>query len=156
MSAASELLERLLEGTDLTQPEAELLLGLLTDGTAAPAMIGRVLAALRATLADPRGRWILCSAHREAASERALSGLAEGRLRSIVIDRSFIDAEGVRWVIDFKTSVHEGAGLEEFLDSEVQRYRGQLAAYAALARGLGAQPVRAGLYFPLLGVFRPM
>ena len=48
MSAASELLERLLEGIDLTQPEAEMLLGLLTDGTAAPAMIGAVLAALRA------------------------------------------------------------------------------------------------------------
>ena len=117
---------------------------------------GRVLAALRATLADPRGRWILCSAHREAASERALSGLAEGRLRSIVIDRSFIDAEGVRWVIDFKTSTHEGGRLEAFLTRELERYRAQLEVYRALARELGPEPVRAGLYFPLLGVFQEL
>ncbi|MGC8517343.1 MAG: UvrD-helicase domain-containing protein [Steroidobacteraceae bacterium] len=117
---------------------------------------GRVLAALRATLADPRGRWILSSAHREAASERALSGLADGRLRSIVIDRSFIDAEGVRWVIDFKTSTHEGGRLEGFLAQELERYRAQLEVYRALARELGPEPVRAGLYFPLLGAFQEL
>ena len=121
-----------------------------------PFATGRVLAALTATLADPRGRWILCGAHREAASERALSGLADGRLRSIVIDRSFIDAEGVRWVIDFKTSTHEGGRLEGFLAHELERYRAQLEGYRALARELGPEPVRAGLYFPLLGAFQEL
>ena len=48
MAAVRDLLERLLEGVDLTQPEAEELLGLLTDGATAPAVIGAVLAALRA------------------------------------------------------------------------------------------------------------
>ena len=114
----------------------------------------RVLAALAGTVEDARGRWILDAGHREAASELALMGLAEGRLRSIVIDRSFIDAQGVRWVIDFKTSTHEGGRLEAFIAREAQRYRAQLAVYAALARELGPEPVRAGLYFPLLGAFQ--
>lgn len=48
MSDARELLERLLDGTNLTQPQAEQLLGLLTDGETPPALIGAVLAALRA------------------------------------------------------------------------------------------------------------
>ncbi len=48
MSPARDLLEQLLEGEHLTQPQAETLLGLLTDGTTPPAMIGAVLAALRA------------------------------------------------------------------------------------------------------------
>ena len=54
MSDARELLERLLEGLDLTQTQAEELLGLLTDGATPPALIGAVLAALRAkgTVAD--------------------------------------------------------------------------------------------------------
>jgi ATP-dependent helicase/nuclease subunit A len=113
----------------------------------------RVLAALAGTLEDPRGRWILARTHREARSELALTGLADGRLRSVVIDRSFVDERGVRWVIDFKTSEHEGGRGEDFIDREVQRYRAQLAVYAALARELGPEPVRAGLYFPLLRVF---
>ena len=113
----------------------------------------RVLAALAGTLEDPRGRWILARGHREARSELALTGLADGRLRSVVIDRSFVDEDGVRWVIDFKTSEHEGGRLEDFIDREVQRYRAQLAVYAALARELGPEPVRAGLYFPLMRVF---
>jgi ATP-dependent helicase/nuclease subunit A len=57
-------------------------------------------------------------------------------------------------VIDFKTSRHEGGGLEKFLEQEVDRYRSQLETYVALARALGPQPVRAGLYFPLMGAFR--
>ena len=113
-----------------------------------------VVAALARTVSDDRGCWILSREHREAASELALTGIVGGRLTSVVVDRSFVDTQGTRWVIDFKTSRHEGGRLEQFLDEELRRYRGQLETYAALARGLGPQPVRAALYFPLLGAFR--
>jgi len=63
-------------------------------------------------------------------------------------------ADGIRWVVDFKTSTHEGGNLETFLADEVRRYEGQLRRYAYLARQLGSEPVRAGLYFPLLGAWR--
>jgi ATP-dependent helicase/nuclease subunit A len=113
-----------------------------------------VVEAVTRTLGDARGRWILDGAHPYAASELALTGISEGRLRSVVIDRCFVDEAGTRWVIDYKTSRHEGAGVEAFLDAEVERYRAQLSGYVALARTLGPQTVRAGLYFPLLGAFR--
>ncbi len=115
--------------------------------------VARAMAALRATLADPRGRWLLDPAHRESQCELALTGVAAGRLQSIVIDRSFVDAEGTRWVVDYKTSSHEGGDLEGFIASERSRYRAQLARYVAFARELGPQPVRAALYFPLLARF---
>jgi len=115
-----------------------------------------VLEALTRTVADDRGRWILSRRHREAGSELALTGMSGGRLTNVVIDRSFVDEQGTRWVIDFKTSPHEGGRLEDFIDRELARYRAQLEKYAALARGLGPQPVRAALYFPLLGVFREL
>ncbi len=121
-----------------------------------PAAAALILAALRQTVADERGRWLLDPAHRDAQAELALTGLADGRLRTFVIDRTFIDAHGTRWVIDYKTSRHEGGGIEAFLDSEVERYRAQLAGYVELLAGLGPQPVRAGLYFPLLGAFREL
>jgi ATP-dependent exoDNAse (exonuclease V) beta subunit len=85
-----------------------------------------------------------------------LTGIAGGRLTNVVIDRSFIDRNGTRWVIDYKTSRHEGGGLATFLEKEMDRYRAQLETYVALARGMGAAPVRAGLYFPLLDVFREL
>ncbi len=113
-----------------------------------------VVTALVRTLADECGRWILGGGHREAMSELALTGLAAGRLRSVVIDRCFVDESGSRWVIDYKTSRHAGGGLEDFLAEEVERYRGQLSTYVALAQRLGPQPVRAALYFPLLRAFR--
>jgi ATP-dependent exoDNAse (exonuclease V) beta subunit len=115
-----------------------------------PAAEERVLRALRATLADPLGRDIL-RPRPGAHSELALTGLYEGRLTSIVVDRCFVDEQGVRWVVDFKTSEHEGSDLSRFVASEVERYLPQLRRYARLAAALGPEPVRAALYFPLLG-----
>jgi ATP-dependent exoDNAse (exonuclease V) beta subunit len=115
-----------------------------------------IVDAVRSTLADERGRWLLRATHREARSEWELSGVSGGRLRNVVIDRSFVDEGGTRWVIDYKTSRHEGGDLPGFLAREVERYRAQLADYAALVRALGSEPVRAALYFPLLRAFREL
>jgi ATP-dependent helicase/nuclease subunit A len=119
----------------------------------------RVVEALAAVHRDPRGRWILQKG-REDMREHALSGYVHpggrghGEVVRVVFDRSFIDSEGVRWVIDYKTSQHLGGRLEEFLDREVERYRPQLNRYAALAKKLGPEPVRLGLYFPLMRAWR--
>ena len=112
--------------------------------------------ALARTLADARGRWIFAREHREPGSELALTGIAAGQLLNVIIDRTFIDATGTRWVIDFKTSRHEGGNLDAFLDEELARYRPQLERNRALAQALGTQPVRAALYFPLLSRFREL
>ena len=118
--------------------------------------VADVLEALTRSVEDERGRWILSREHAQAGSELALTGMADGRLTNVVIDRSFVDHGGTRWVIDFKTSPHQGGRLDDFIDRELERYRGQLQKYTALARGLGPEPVRAALYFPLLGVFREL
>jgi ATP-dependent exoDNAse (exonuclease V) beta subunit len=115
-----------------------------------------VIEALTRTVNSARGRWIFAAEHHDARSEWALTGIAAGRLTNVVIDRTFIDSDGMRWVIDFKTSRHEGGGLDAFLEQEMARYRPQLETYVALARGIDTTPVRAGLYFPLLDVFREL
>ncbi len=114
----------------------------------------RVTEALLGVHRDPRGRWILKAGYRDDMREHALSGLTHGEVVRAVFDRSFIDEEGVRWVIDYKTSQHLGGGVEQFLDREVERYRPQLQRYARLAIQLGPQPVRLGLYFPLMCAWR--
>jgi ATP-dependent helicase/nuclease subunit A len=112
--------------------------------------------ALMNTLSDERGRWIFSNAHRDARSELALTGVTGGQLLNVIIDRTFVDEAGTRWVIDFKTSRHEGGDLESFLDEEMHRYRPQLERNVALARAMGGEEVRAALYFPLLGKFREL
>ena len=123
----------------------------LTDATQ------RVSEALAKTLDDGRGRWILES-HRLAVSEWRLSGLRDHLIVNVAIDRTFVDAEGVRWIIDFKTGGHEGADIGAFLDNEQRRYRQQLENYALLVHGLDAvsraPTIKLGLYFPLLGGWR--
>jgi ATP-dependent helicase/nuclease subunit A len=117
----------------------------------------RVIAAMERTLADERGRWLLGidSRIREAASELALSGVVEGQILEGVIDRTFLDESGQRWIVDFKTSTHEGGGLDAFLDEEVVRYRPQLERYARLMRAYRpGEHVRAALYFPVLRQWR--
>ncbi len=113
----------------------------------------RIESGLLRTLRDARGRWILQN-HSDAASEMPIAGLLDGSLCEAVIDRTFIDEEGVRWIIDYKTSNHEGAGVENFLEQEKDRYREQLERYARLMvqrADHADRPIRLGLYFPLLG-----
>lgn len=117
----------------------------------------RVVAALERTLEDPRGRWLLglTGDTEDASSELALSGVIGERIIEGVIDRTFVDSEGTRWIVDFKTSTHEGGGLEGFLDEEVERYRPQLASYAHLMRLYSPErSIRVALYFPLMRQWR--
>lgn len=103
-----------------------------------------VAGALKNALADERGRWLL-GPHQQARSEHPLRMCSSDGVRTYVIDRLFHDADGIRWIVDFKTSRHEGSGLEQFLDDQRTRYELQLNAYAA-----AFDQAHLGLYFPLL------
>ncbi|MFZ9563343.1 MAG: PD-(D/E)XK nuclease family protein, partial [Burkholderiales bacterium] len=118
-----------------------------------PDAAARAQQALIRCVSDERGRWVL-GAQAQGRSELRLTGLVDGQRINAVIDRTFIDAQGVRWIIDYKTSTHEGADVDAFLDNEQLRYRGQLERYARLMQAGGDQSIRLGLYFPLLGGWR--
>ncbi len=109
----------------------------------------RVAQALLNVVQDERGRWVL-GAHPEHRSELRLSVAQDGRVRRMVLDRTFVTADGTRWIVDYKVGAHEGADTDAFLDAEQLRYRGQLEAYGA-ALGGGAC---LGLYFPLVPGWR--
>lgn len=110
----------------------------------------RVVTALDRIAEDDKGRWVLFGA---GESELALSGVIDGSVQSIVIDRVRVDSDGVHWIVDYKTSTHEGGDLAGFLQQESDRYRPQLEKYAAIYSELTDAPVRTALYFPLLQEF---
>jgi ATP-dependent exoDNAse (exonuclease V) beta subunit len=108
----------------------------------------RVRDALRNTLADKHGRWIL--QERETANnEYALSAVLDAKRQSIKVDRTFVE-NNTRWLIDYKTSDQEGTITENYLREQVDKYREDLARYARVLHAWDGLPVRGGLYFPLL------
>ncbi len=110
------------------------------------AAMHRVLAGLATAVSGPNGRWILAG-HAGAAAELALIGPQV----AAVVDRTFVDGEERRWVVDYKTSEpRPGESQEAFFAGESDRYRPQLAGYAQLLKAIEPQrEVRGGLYFPL-------
>ncbi|MDX1515808.1 MAG: UvrD-helicase domain-containing protein [Woeseiaceae bacterium] len=110
----------------------------------------RVELALHNVRRDRTGRWLIDG---PGECELALSGIYRGDVDAIVIDRVRIDDEGVHWIVDYKTSTHEGGDLEGFLEAESERYRPQLEKYACIYRSYSGAPVRCALYFPLLQRF---
>ena len=112
--------------------------------------VERAATALAMALEDERGRWLL-GRQPGARNEYRITASVEGVRMRLVIDRFFEDAEGRTWIVDYKTSSHEGANPEGFLDGEQVRYRDQLERYAVAVQRPAA---RRGLYFPLLKGWR--
>src|SRR3989475_9393518 len=110
----------------------------------------QVSVALKNAISDERGRWVL-GPHPETRSEHSIRVTGAAGANTYIVDRIFRTAEDVRWIVDYKTSSHEGTDVEGFLEREKQRYRAQLESYA---RALGPVEAMLGLYFPLLSGWR--
>lgn len=114
--------------------------------------VRQVLRALSNTLESERGRWIL-SPHPSAQVEMPIQGRIGNTLITGTVDRLFRD-DGTLWIIDFKTSEHQGANLERFMNEEQRRYRQQMQNYGTLLSRIMPGAIRLGLYFPLLNAWR--
>ncbi len=133
------------------------LLALGIDDAHQPGALERIRRAMSTVTASERAAWLLDPQARDGRSELALTAMIDGVAHGLRIDRSFVDASGTRWVVDWKTSEHEGGEREAFLDRELERYRGQLERYARAMKLLEPQrPLRVGLYFPLLDAWREL
>lgn len=110
----------------------------------------RALRAIDAVLADDRGRWLLSG---PGHAELRLTSVVANDVVNIVIDRLRIDG-AQHWLVDYKTSTHEGSDLEGFLQQEIGRYLPQLTRYREIYQQLEpTADVRTALYFPLLQRF---
>ncbi len=110
----------------------------------------RIETALRSILADEKGRWLL---NGNGCAELELTGMHAGNIESVILDRVRIDSDGTHWIIDYKTSSHEGGNLEAFLRAESDRYLPQLEKYKAIYDACTGSDSRCALYFPLLQTF---
>ncbi|RME86946.1 MAG: hypothetical protein D6771_01115, partial [Zetaproteobacteria bacterium] len=94
-----------------------------------PQALARALTAVRRAMEGELGRWVLSGKHQDARCEWEIVHRHAAGVERLRIDRAFVDERGERWIIDYKTSAHEGGDLEAFLEQEARRYRAQLARY---------------------------
>lgn len=98
-----------------------------------------VLKAIQQTISDPRGQWIL-KPHSEAETEFHLTANINNKIHAFIIDRTFVDEKGVRWIIDYKTSVEVAK----------EKHEEQMQHYLDAMQLIDSRPIRLGLYFPLV------
>lgn len=123
------------------------------DGDNLEQALVSVKQALRNTIEDHRGRWIL-SRHEHDEREYALTVATEAGTRRYILDRTFVE-DDKRWIVDYKTSIHFGSDVDSFLDNERERYRPKMEIYARAMQGRDEQtPIFLGLYFPALKGWR--
>lgn len=100
-------------------------------------------------LKDERGRWCLMP-HQEAASEFSITTLKQGQASQLIIDRTFVDENNTRWIIDYKTTPKNDKPLPVFMQEEAEKHRAQMQAYLDAMRAIETRPIKLGLYFTAL------
>ncbi len=111
-------------------------------------LLERVLSQITAILEDPDGQWLLRSHHEESLSEAPFTGYYNGSLVNVVVDRTFVDDTGTRWIIDYKSSLKpEDMDADSFVKQHVQWHTPQLRKYSALLSSWKPGPVKTALYF---------
>ena len=128
-------------------------MGMFYDAIQMNDAIERVEGALKNVLQDPTGLWILSDEHAESATELKLTGQVNGQFVNVILDRTFVASDGVRWIIDYKTGT-TGGNVKDFLDAEVGRYRDQLNSYRAVFSGMEKRTIKTALYFPAVPEWR--
>ncbi len=109
------------------------------SGTELEKALGQVKQARQNMLQDPQGLWILSAQHQERKNEYARSAIINGQIIRVVIDRTFVDNQGIRWIIDYKTGALP----------DLNRYYEQLGLYAKVLSLEDPRPIKTALYFPL-------
>ncbi len=146
---------KLWEGTRVDQMKPALKAALLAEGMSYKNLdknVQKGLRALRNILEHDKGRWIL-QEHQEHKSEYALTNFKDKNFKSMIIDRTFIAEDGVRWIIDYKTGEDDDEETEEILDEEkaINNHRSQLESYEQLMIDLQGKKrqIQKALYYPL-------
>jgi ATP-dependent helicase/nuclease subunit A len=101
------------------------------------------------TLADACGRWII-KPHQAAKSEYALTSVIDNQIQHFIIDRTFIDDDGIRWIIDYKTATLNQQALDVFLGEEEKKYAEKMRQYKLAFQHLEQREIKLMLYFPAL------
>ena len=98
---------------------------------------------------DNKARWVLSSDRIAGESETNYTAYLENQLVDIQIDRTFIDNENIRWIIDYKSAV--GINNKQFLNTQVSKHRSQLIRYGRVMEALDRRSQKLAIYLTSIG-----
>lgn len=85
-----------------------------------------------------------------------MTGILQGEIRKVFVDRMFVD-RGVRWIVDYKSGAPDfEQSVEAFIETQLVRYKPQLALYREFASHIYSENIRTGLFFTALSEFREL
>ena len=91
----------------------------------------------------------------EQNNEYAIGSKEQGLVKTFRIDRTFVDQNNTRWIVDYKTTSTNAQDIDLFVDEQIEkRHRPQLQHYGALMSKLDDRPIKLAIYFPMLGRLR--
>ena len=97
--------------------------------------------------------WVFDPQLNDSKTEVAINSFVNERLQIHIIDRSFIDAQGVRWIIDYKsTPKHPKQSLQAFLSKHSQLHSQQLRHYKKLYSNMEHRVSKTALLFTSLAI----
>lgn len=104
----------------------------------------RTMHMLETTLQSKAGQWLL-KPRTSASAELPISSLEEAEARTQRLDLTFVE-DGVRWIVDYKSTQLPQDISEAGLQALAERYRPQLEGYARLFEGEDL-PVKTAVFF---------
>lgn len=110
----------------------------------------QVTACLHHLQHSQRAAWLF-SPHKDNHHEYALTYRGDKEsVQQFIIDKTFIDANDTRWIVDYKTTAQPDEDLAEFYSKAQQSYQPQLHTYAMLMQQLdkAKHPIMLALYYP--------
>ena len=102
---------------------------------------------IKETLCDKDLQWIFDDSTENSRSEFSISTNQNGVIRTYIIDRTFVDKNNTRWIIDYKTGATVNENEADFIRTQSRLHRGQLSYYKNLFSKLESKKTRIALLF---------
>ncbi|MCY4093629.1 MAG: UvrD-helicase domain-containing protein [Gammaproteobacteria bacterium] len=108
-------------------------------------MLETVQDQLERTVTSTTGQWLLNADHERSAVEVAYTVNNGSHRRISIIDRTFVH-DGVRWIVDYKTSmIPDDRDLP--LDQKALNHQPQLIRYAEIFEETDSTPIKTAIFF---------
>ena len=102
---------------------------------------------IKKTTSNEDLKWIFDNSITDSRSEFSISAIQNGQPKTYIIDRTFIDKENIRWIIDYKTGNPDNQNEPEFVERQSKIHAPQLNQYKALFNKLESRKIKTALLF---------